>query len=430
MLGSKLQGQATKDIFDGVQVAASAMGLSSEDAKGTFLALGQMMGKGKVQAEELRGQLGERIPGAMNIAARAMGVTTAELDKMMEQGQLISEDFLPKFSKELKKTFGKALPTAVQSSQAQFNRFNNSMLELKLTLGNKLMPVVNGVMSGFKKVMDFLKRNKAVILDALQPLIDLGSEIMGMYRKLGEQLGITGSASEFFAKALGFVKRALQFLKPVFSGLLKITFSFYTSIIKIGKAFGGLLDRFPVIGRTFTGLVSMIREGFLIIKDAAVNILGGVGDLLAGIFSGNLDQIKEGLKGIGKGADGVLLHNSGKRMGDAFMSGFNAETGLGVVTLKGAGSKGGATLDDVLGGGGDGNKTKLLGGDQTNKNKKSTSLTGVKGGRPTHINIDIGKLIENFNITTTNMQDTTNQLKDKIAQTLLGAVNNVNNIAQ
>ena len=434
MLGSKLEGQATRDIFDGVQVAATAMGLSSENAKGTFLALGQIMGKGKVQAEELRGQIGERIPGAFNIAARAMGVSTQELNKMMEQGKLLAEDFLPKFSNELKKTFGEALPTAAQSSQAQFNRFNNSMLELKISIGNKLMPVINRLMSGFKSLMSFLSTNKAVIMDALSPLMDVGREIIGVYKGLADQLGITTGASQIFAKGLAILKKVLQFLKPMWMSMVKALGAGWSVMIKIGKAMGGFIERFPVIGKTFFALVSVLREGFMIIQETAVNVLGGVGDLLAGIFSGNVSQIEKGLVGISRVTD-LVGKESGERMASALKSGFNSEMGLKEVVVKGS-AKESKGFDDVLKqtklGQGSGLASGSGGGSGAGAagNKASSSISGVKSGRPTNVNISIGKLIETFNVSTTNMQDTTNQLKDKIAETLLTAVNNVNNIAQ
>ena len=61
--------------------------------------------------------------------------------------------------------------------------------------------------------------------------------------------------------------------------------------------------------------------------------------------------------------------------------------------------------------------------------ESSSSVDGIKSGRPTHINIDIGKLIENMNITASNIDDLTGQIKDQVAQALFSAVNNVNNIA-
>lgn len=74
--GTALEGESARRIFSAVSGAAATLGLSASETSGALLAIGQMMSKGTVQAEELRGQLGERLPGAFQIAARAMGVTT------------------------------------------------------------------------------------------------------------------------------------------------------------------------------------------------------------------------------------------------------------------------------------------------------------------------------------------------------------------
>lgn len=142
MLGTKLQGAATRKIFDGVSVAAAGLKLTSDQVNGAFLALGQIMSKGKVQAEELRGQLGERIPGAFNIAARAMGVTQSQLNKLLETGKVTAEDFLPKFADELKRTFAGALPAAVNSLQANINAFETDVTRMKVQLGTELRPAM------------------------------------------------------------------------------------------------------------------------------------------------------------------------------------------------------------------------------------------------------------------------------------------------
>jgi tape measure domain-containing protein len=129
-----------RKMYEQVDVAARVMNLSTEDSQGVYLALGQVMSKGKVQAEELRGQIGERIPGAFAIAARAMGKTQAELNKMMDKGELMSVDFLPRFAAELEKTFGSGLQKATQSFQSQSNRRENAMLKEERAIGEKLQP--------------------------------------------------------------------------------------------------------------------------------------------------------------------------------------------------------------------------------------------------------------------------------------------------
>ena len=61
-------------------------------------ALEQIMSKGKVSGgRTASGSSASALPGAFQIAARAMGKTTTELDKMLENGELLSEEFLPKF---------------------------------------------------------------------------------------------------------------------------------------------------------------------------------------------------------------------------------------------------------------------------------------------------------------------------------------------
>ena len=118
--------EQTNYIFESVAKAASVLKLSNEDLKGSLNALSQMISKGTVSAEELRGQLGERLPGAFNLAAKAMGVTTAELGKMLENGEIMAGDLLPKLALELNKTFGDKITGNVDSLQASTNRLSNT----------------------------------------------------------------------------------------------------------------------------------------------------------------------------------------------------------------------------------------------------------------------------------------------------------------
>jgi tape measure domain-containing protein len=122
--GIKLE--ESNKIFEAAVKASTALGKSNEDTQGILLAFSQIVSKGTVQAEELRGQIGERIPGAFNLAAKAMGVTTQELNKMLEQGQVISADFLPKFAVELENAFGDAANKKMSSLTATLGRFTTA----------------------------------------------------------------------------------------------------------------------------------------------------------------------------------------------------------------------------------------------------------------------------------------------------------------
>lgn len=134
--GTALEGAKARDIFESIARASAVMGLSADQTSGVLLALQQMVSKGTVQAEELRGQLGEKLPGAFQIAAKAMGVTTAELGKMLEQGQVVADDFLPKFARAMNENIGGAAESAAQRLDAAVNRFDNAWERLKQSVGD------------------------------------------------------------------------------------------------------------------------------------------------------------------------------------------------------------------------------------------------------------------------------------------------------
>ena len=112
-------------VFRSFSEMSAAMRLTSDETKGVFLALSQMISKGKVSAEELRQQLAERMPGAVNLFAKSIGVTTQELDKMLQKGEVSLEHFV-KFSAEVGKTYAAGAQMASHSLQAELNRLGTT----------------------------------------------------------------------------------------------------------------------------------------------------------------------------------------------------------------------------------------------------------------------------------------------------------------
>lgn len=142
--GTSMEGDKTRLTFIGVTEAATALGLSGIEVEGILTALQQMLSKGTVQAEELQGQLGERLPGAIKLAADAMGVSERELRKMMERGELMASDLLPRLAQALHEKYGKAAEEASNSAQAGINRVENAYQELLRTAATEL-PIAEGL---------------------------------------------------------------------------------------------------------------------------------------------------------------------------------------------------------------------------------------------------------------------------------------------
>lgn len=131
---TRLEGAATREIFVSVAEAARVNRSSTEEMAGVFKALTQIVSKGTVQMEELKQQLGDRLPGALQLMADGLGLTTAEFVKMVENGEITADSLLP-FARELTKRFGPGLAAALSSTSTAIGRLGNEAFEALLRFG-------------------------------------------------------------------------------------------------------------------------------------------------------------------------------------------------------------------------------------------------------------------------------------------------------
>lgn len=159
----KLSGTEIENIFRSISKAGATMGLSVDAQNRAFTALNQMMSKGVVSAEELRGQLGEALPGAFGIMAKAMGTTEVGLAKLMKDGKVLANEVLPKFAQELEKVYGIETIDRVDTLAASQNRLSNSWTELIRSLNES---ETGGISSFFKTMVDGLNSVLELITQA------------------------------------------------------------------------------------------------------------------------------------------------------------------------------------------------------------------------------------------------------------------------
>lgn len=164
--GTNLQGEKTREIFLGVAEAGRAMNLSTDAMKGVLTAVQQIAGKGTVSMEELRQQLGDRLPGAMQIAARSMGMTVAELVKLVSEGKIASEDFLPKFAAELRKSAAAGVELAKNSPAATFERMKTALFDVGVEAARSggILETLATAASGLTSVLNVLAQSGAIAL--------------------------------------------------------------------------------------------------------------------------------------------------------------------------------------------------------------------------------------------------------------------------
>lgn len=120
-----------QSIYSAFSELSTVLRLTQDQTNGVFLALGQMASKGKVMAEELRSQLGERASGVFQMFADALDVSSKELDKMLEKGE-VGLDALVKIVPVIQERYGSALPDAVNSATAAVGRLNTAWDDLML----------------------------------------------------------------------------------------------------------------------------------------------------------------------------------------------------------------------------------------------------------------------------------------------------------
>jgi lambda family phage tail tape measure protein len=126
--------------FRGLIAANKALGGSQEQANGILLAATQVFGKGKVAAEELRGQIAERLPGSVALFAKSMGLTTAELDKRLEEGTVSVADFV-KFTGDLLLQFEKDAKAISRGPEEAGQRLEVALDLLQRNIGTLLAPI-------------------------------------------------------------------------------------------------------------------------------------------------------------------------------------------------------------------------------------------------------------------------------------------------
>jgi len=165
-----LSAQETQKIFGTFTKAAGVLGLKTEELQGIFLALEQMISKGKITTEELRRQLGERLPGAMDILANSLGVTTSELDAMLKKGEVITKEVLPGFAVEVEKAFGLDSVRTVETLQAATARLNNAWVNMiddfnkSSGAGKKLMVIFDALAKSLPTVVKWVFRLGAALV--------------------------------------------------------------------------------------------------------------------------------------------------------------------------------------------------------------------------------------------------------------------------
>ncbi len=220
-----------------------------------------------------------------------------------------------------------------------------------------------------------------------------------------------------------------------FAGVASASFTtFKIAAVSACKAVGIAISSIPILGWiaglislgiyfwntsvTFRAVLKGIGASFVAtfggIWELAKTVFGSIGDLITAAFSLDGKGISEAIAKLKGG-----FSDFGTNVGKAFSDAYNGEMEKGKTEEKekkkqAPGQPGTSGLVSDVGGGAISGGLASIGG------------SADKADKIKNINVSIEKLIDKFEIHTTNLHDDVSRVKDMVAEALTGAVNDVN----
>lgn len=184
--GTGIEGEKLRKVFEGVAEASSVLHLQPAQFSRVTFALKEIGELGTLQARQLR-MLSFALPGAGNLAAQALGMTSEKLHAAMKKGQINASDFLPKFAETLTKHFQGGLGNSGNSLISQMNDEKNSIIKLYVDMGESLKPffvdvlhTVASTMKQIKSIWDSITGNSSFV-ESLKFIFDWAAKLVPIW---------------------------------------------------------------------------------------------------------------------------------------------------------------------------------------------------------------------------------------------------------
>ena len=170
VLGSGGSIKDAENTFKGLTASVLATGGSVDDVNGALVAAAQVFSKGKVTAEELRGQIGERLAGAFALFAESSGRSAKGLDAALKSGEVTIADFV-KFTEFSLAKYGRTAQIIAASPEQAGARLDRALKALQQNIGDSLGPAGAAFQDFAARSVRGLDRiiNKLIKLKAIQP---------------------------------------------------------------------------------------------------------------------------------------------------------------------------------------------------------------------------------------------------------------------
>ena len=243
-----IEQETIEGLFTGISQAAATLSLSRDQVDRVTYAFSQMASKGKIMSEEVTGQLGDVIPGALSLMAEAANMSTKEFIKAMEDGAL-SGDALAAVLNNVGIVFGERFGEGAEGAATTLQGFTNSIQNSLTRMYEALRPLVNEFVKAFGPKL------QSLIKDATSAFKALSADFTG-----------TGDAAQELTPRAKAIFDAIQQIIPAVQ-------SAATSIAALGEFF---LQLTPAIVATVSAMLSLLGTDLgkgLLIAAGAVGTL-------------------------------------------------------------------------------------------------------------------------------------------------------------
>lgn len=204
----------TQAIYEGITVSGVAAGKSQEDLQALFLATTQVLSKGKASAEEISGQIGERIPGAVAKFAAANKISLQELAEQFKKGEVTIAKFV-RFTEQQGEDYAEVAEALASGPEKAGIRLQIALDEAGEAFGGFFLNTGAGFQDYLKNLVDFVVENQVEFKKLIAATIVFAEDFVNIFVNIGEAIwDIFGPLFELIGNTLkGFIEATADVLQ-------------------------------------------------------------------------------------------------------------------------------------------------------------------------------------------------------------------------
>ncbi|MGE0320520.1 MAG: tape measure protein [Hyphomicrobiaceae bacterium] len=293
----------SRQVYVGVATAGRVLRLSNDQMERSFRAIIQIVSKGTVQMEELRGQLGDNLPGALLLFAKANGVAIESLEKLVEQRQITSASLIP-FGEELERKFGKDLAKVLAEPVVALDILRVAWERTLLEMGEDT-EVIDSLADAFRALTEAL--DDPGFRAGLESIANGFAALVRMVPPLIENIGAIGKAFAALALTrvavgiLGVVVRMRTLIQTV--GLLGAVASAGAGPLGWAIGLGTLFLLWGDGAAAATPKIKDLRRELEALRDAREGVNGGGLRLEIAAVDEQIAAVEKRIKSLQQGLD-------------------------------------------------------------------------------------------------------------------------------